>query len=473
MKGIVKISGLTVLLGGLASCENSMPEKPMNVIYILVDDLGYGDLGCYGQQLVKTPHLDNMANEGMRFTQHYSGSTVSAPSRCVLMTGLHTGHAQIRGNQEVNPEGQVPMSEDTYTLAKMFNLKGYSTGLFGKWGLGYPGSESDPNKMGFDEFYGNNCQRKAHTFYPEYMWHNQEKVHFSGNKKNARQVYGHDLIHNQALNFIREHKDEPFFAMLTYTLPHAELAVPKDSIYDMYDAIFNEEPSDAWKSYKGGGYYPPEKRHTSFAAMVSRLDMHVGEILAELEKLGIDDNTLVIFTSDNGPHMEGGADPNYFNSAGPLRGVKRDLYEGGVRVPMIAWSPGFIPSGEESDHISAFWDVMPTLADVLEIDLPVETDGISFLPTLRAKGEQQNHAYLYWEFHMKNGIHKQSVRDGDWKFIYNLKPIKNQASIELFNLREDLGENTNLANKYPEKIKIYQHIINKARTESSLFKSVK
>ena len=476
MKQVVKLSGLTLLTTGLAvsvsTCTNSVSKKPMNVVYILVDDLGYGDVGCYGQQIVKTPHIDSMAKKGVSFTQHYSGSTVSAPSRCSFMTGLHTGHAQIRGNKEINPEGQTPMAADTYTLGAMFKSNGYATGLFGKWGLGYPGSTSDANSMGFEEFYGNNCQRKAHSFYPEYMWHNREKVEFPENKNNGREIYGHDLIHNEALDFIREHKDEPFFAMLTYTLPHAELAVPKDSIYYMYDAIFNEESSDAWKSYEWG-YYPPEKRHTTFAAMVSRLDMHVGEVLAELKKLGIDDNTMVFFTSDNGPHVEGGADPEFFNSAGPLRGVKRDLYEGGVRVPLIAWSPNNIPSGVETDHISAFWDIMPTLADVLEVELPVETDGISFLPTLIGDGTQENHDHLYWEFHMQEGVDKQSVRDGDWKFIYNIKPAKGQAALELFNLKDDLGERSNLAEKYPEKVKHYQHLIKEARTESSLFKSVK
>ena len=291
------------LLAGMSACKDKAPEKevPMNVIYILADDLGYGDIGCYGQQKIKTPNLDKMAREGMLFTQHYAGCTVSAPSRCSLMTGLHTGHSQIRGNKEIAPEGQQPMEADTYTLGKLMKSAGYATGIFGKWGLGYPGSSSVPSTMGFDEFFGYNCQRQAHSYYPDHLWHNNDTVFLSENDNNGRKVYSQDLIHEQALKFIRDNKDKPFYAMLTYTLPHAELNLPHDSIYQMYENTFEEVP------YDKGGYYPSEKPYASFAAMVTRLDKYVGDVMAELKELGLDKNTIVIFTSDNGPHREGGA----------------------------------------------------------------------------------------------------------------------------------------------------------------------
>lgn len=289
----------------------------MNVIYILADDLGYGDIGCYGQQKIKTPNIDRMAQEGMLFTQHYAGCTVSAPSRCSLMTGLHTGHSQIRGNMEIKPEGQQPMAADTYTLGKLMKSAGYTTGIFGKWGLGYPGSSSVPSNMGFDEFFGYNCQRQAHSYYPDHLWHNNDTVFLHENDNEGRQVYSQDLIHEQALKFIRDNKDKPFYAMLTYTLPHAELNLPHDSIYRMYENAFEEVPYDGKM-----GYHPSEKPYASFAAMVSRLDKYVGDVMAELKELGLDKNTIVIFTSDNGPHREGGANPDYFLSYGPLKGVK-------------------------------------------------------------------------------------------------------------------------------------------------------
>ncbi|MBQ3575877.1 MAG: arylsulfatase, partial [Coprobacter sp.] len=344
----------------LATMSCSKPEETkLNVIYILADDLGYGDLGCYGQEKIKTPNIDRMAEQGMLFTNHYAGCTVSAPSRCSLMTGLHTGHSQIRGNKELYPEGQQPMQEGTYTIASLMKDEGYTTGIFGKWGLGYPRSVSTPNAMGFDEFYGYNCQRQAHTYYPEHLWHNNDSISIPENLNNGRTVFSQDLIHEKALNFIRENSDKPFFAMLTYTLPHAELNLPHDSIYAMYENQFEEVPYSGWQ-----GYYKSDKPYASFAAMVSRLDMYVGEVIEELKELGIEKNTIVIFTSDNGPHCEGGANPDYFKSYGPLKGTKRDVYDGGIRVPFIAWCPGKIAEGVKTDHISAFWDFMPTLADI-------------------------------------------------------------------------------------------------------------
>ena len=460
----------------LTGCKEYKAEQqlPVNVIYIIADDLGYGDVGCYGQKLIKTPHLDRMAAEGMLFTQHYAGCTVSAPSRASLMTGLHTGHTQIRGNKEIGSEGQAPLHADTYTLAKLFKSKDYTTGLFGKWGLGYPGSVSEPNAMGFDEFYGYNCQRQAHSYYPMHLWHNREKVDFPENNDNSHQTYSANLIHKQALSFIRNNKGMPFFAMLTYTLPHAEINLPHDSIYNIYENMFEETP------FKGAGsYLPSEKPRASFAAMVSRLDLYVGEIMDELKKHGLDKNTIVFFTSDNGPHREGGADPDFFNSNGPLKGIKRDLYEGGIRVPLIVWSPNFVKAGTTSDHISAFWDMMPTFAELTGATLPdiasgaiaptgatsaEMTDGISFLPEILSQKNQQKHNFLYWEFHEQKG--RQAIRKGDWKLIRQGISEEKGPWLELYNVREDIHEDNNLAEKEPEKVLELVSLMDNARNES-------
>lgn len=457
----------TATLAGLMGCNGTSPAKetPVNVIYILADDLGYGDLGCYGQQIIQTPHLDRMAAEGMLFTQHYAGCTVSAPSRCSLMTGLHTGHSQIRGNREVKPEGQQPMAEGTYTLGKLMQSAGYTTGIFGKWGLGNPGSVSVPNKMGFDQFYGYNCQRKSHTFYPDHLWRNDQIVPLPENEDNACVTYSQDLIHAEAIRFIRDNHDKPFFAMLTYTLPHAELNLPHDSIYQLYENKFEETPFVGKYDNERGGYNSSAQPKASFAAMVTRLDMYVGEVLAELKAQGIDKNTIVIFTSDNGPHREGGAAPSFFRSYGPLKGFKRDVYEGGIRVPMIAWCPDKIKGGKKSDHISAFWDVMPTLAELTGTPLPQPGDGISFLPTLLSKKDQPQHPYLYWEFHEQNG--REALRAGNWKLIR--QPVVGKTLLELYDLSSDIHEDNNLADQQPEKLKELTLLLDGARTESPLF----
>lgn len=451
----------SVLLAFLGGCKKE--SKPLNVIYILADDLGYGDVGCYGQKLIKTPNIDLMASQGMLFTQHYAGCTVSAPSRASLMTGLHTGHTQVRGNQEIKPEGQMPMAYDTYTLGKMFKSCGYATGVFGKWGLGYPGSSSEPNVMGFDEFFGYNCQRLAHSYYPDHLWHNRQKINFPENENYGRQTYSHDLIHEQALQFIREHKDKPFFAMLTYTLPHAEINLPHDSIYQLYEDRFEETPFN-----QSTDYYPSEKPHASFAAMVSRLDKYVGDVMKELEVQGLDKNTIVIFTSDNGPHKEGGADPKFFKSSGPFKGIKRDLYEGGIRMPMIAWAPGRIRENSKSDHISAFWDVMPTFAELIGVTLPVQSDGISFLPTLFSEGKQKKHDYLYWEFHEQGG--RQAIRQGDWKLIRQGISSPEGPWLELYNIVEDIHEDHDLSSENTGKVKELSLLMEQVRTESTTFR---
>lgn len=451
-------------------------DKGYNVIYVLADDLGYGDLGCYGQALIKTPNIDRLASQGMLFTQHYAGSTVSAPSRSSLMTGQHTGHTYIRGNiggLDGN-EGQEPLPEQIYTLAKMFKQAGYVTGAFGKWGLGSPGSEGDPMNQGFDYFFGYNCQALAHKHYPEHLWDNRQKIILKGNDLMHAVHYAPDIIHAKALEFIKSNSEGRFFAFLPYTLPHAELLVPEDSIVQGYRSMFKEDyPYKA----KIGDYSPEGKSQTAyssqsepraqFAAMVTRLDNYVGEIMILLEHLNIREKTIIIFTSDNGPHKEGGADPDFFNSNGPLRGTKRDLWEGGIRVPMIASCPAIIKQGVTTGQVSAFWDILPTFADMTGIKIASQTDGISIMPTLSGKGKQKQHDYLYWEFHEAGG--KIAVRLGKWKGV-RLDYAKNpNASIKLFNLDKDISESNDLANKYPKIVKKIERIMNEAHTESKLF----
>jgi len=442
--------------------QNSISSKPLNVVYILADDLGYGDLGCYGQKIVKTPNIDQLAKNGMLFTQHYAGCTVSAPSRCALMTGKHTGHSDIRGNKEIKPEGQTPMQTNRFTIAKLFKEAGYSTGIFGKWGLGFPGSESTPTKMGFDEFYGYNCQKLAHSYYPEHLWHNDQKVIFAENENLGRKIYSPDSIQIHALQFIRENKKKPFFAMLTYTLPHAELNVPHDSIYNQFSGKFVET-----KFTYNNDYFESDEPKASFAAMVQRLDSYVGEVVLELKKQNLDKNTIIIFTSDNGPHREGGADPDFFKSYGPLRGVKRDMYEGGIRVPMIASCPGIIKSNSKSELVSAFWDMMPTFAVLIHSKKKIESDGISILPTLFSEKNQKQHPYLYWEFHEQGG--KVAVRMGKWKGVklnYGKTP---NGPMELYDLSTDIHEDKNVVTKFPEIAGKIESIIKDSHTKSELF----
>ncbi|MEQ9439547.1 MAG: arylsulfatase [Cyclobacteriaceae bacterium] len=450
--------------------EETSTAPPPNIIYILADDLGYGDLSCYGQDQFATPNIDRLAAQGMRFTQHYSGSTVCAPSRSALMTGLHTGHTPIRGNKEVQPEGQYPMADSVVTLAETLKQAGYTTGAFGKWGLGYPGSEGDPNQQGFDEFFGYNCQRFGHHYYPHHLWHNQDSVVLEANAGTQKGTYAPSLIHEETLSFIEQHQDEPFFLFVPSIIPHAELIAP-DSILDQYRGKYPPEAPyqgvDGGENYRQGPYESQEEPHAAFVAMVSVLDQQVGEIMQKVEYLGLAENTLIIFTSDNGPHQEGGADPEYFDSNGPLRGFKRDLYEGGIRVPMIARWPDHIAAGSQSDHVSAFWDVFPTLAEVAGIPEQSSVDGISFLPTLLGEGTQPKHDYLYWEFHEKGG--RLAARKGDWKVVqYNV--LENPDSpIELYNLAEDVSEVHNVAAEHPEVVAEMEEILQTARTPSPVF----
>lgn len=450
---------------------DSVPAEQPNIIYILADDAGYGDFGVYGQQKFKTPHIDRLAAEGIRFTQHYAGSTVCAPSRSSLMTGQHTGNTYIRGNKEVQPEGQEPLPDSIYTLAEMMKEAGYVTGAFGKWGLGFPGSEGDPLKQGFDTFFGYNCQRLAHNYYPAYLWDNDQKLELTGNAGDGTEVYSADLIHQRALEFIEQNKDRPFFLYLPYTIPHAELLVPEDSIFDSFKGVFPETPYEGVdygeEGYRTGPYGSQETPHAAFAAMMTRLDRSVGDIMDKLEALGIDQNTVIMFSSDNGPHLEGGADPDFFDSNGPFKGYKRDLYEGGIRVPFIVRWPGQIAPGTVSDHISAFWDVMPTVAQVTGASAPPDVDGISFAPTLLGQNGQREHEFLYWEFHEQGG--KQAVRMGDWKAVRRNLVRDPDAPVELYDLSTDPGETRDVATDHPEIVGTMLEIMKREHTTSELF----
>lgn len=472
MKTSIYLIPVLILL--LSSCQkqtqqNTQPVKP-NIVFILADDLGYGDLSCNGQKNFTTPNLDKMAAGGMLFTQHYSGATVCAPSRSALMTGLHTGHTFIRGNKEWKPEGQWPLKADALTIAELLKQAGYVTGAFGKWGLGYPRSEGDPNNQGFDEFFGYNCQRMAHNYYPGHLWDNQQKVEIPENSGDKFEVYAPQLIHQRVLQFIEKNKDKPFFLFYPNVIPHAEMLLPEENLAGFRGKFLPEkafkgaEPGDT--DFREGPYGTQPESHAAFAAMVTLLDKQVGEVLTKLRELGLEKNTLVIFSSDNGPHQEGGADPDYFDSNGPLKGYKRDLYEGGIRVPTIAFWEGKIVAGSKSEHISAFWDFLPTVAEVAGIQAPENIDGISYLPALLGN-EQPQHDHLYWEFHELGG--RKAVRKGDWKLVqYNVfDPAK--TTTELYNLSNDIGEENNVAAENPEKVNELLVLMNSARIDNQDF----
>ncbi|MCK8493316.1 arylsulfatase [Spirosoma sp. RP8] len=451
------------------------PSRP-NIVVILADDLGYGDIGVNGQKRIKTPNIDRLAKEGMQFTQFYAGTSVCAPSRSSLMTGQHTGHTYIRGNKEVKPEGQQPIADSVVTMAELLKKAGYTTAAFGKWGLGPVGSEGDPTRQGFDQFYGYNCQALAHRYYPDHLWNNGQKVVLNGNQdlKQARD-YAPDLIQKQALQFLNEQTGkQPFFLFLPYTLPHAELLVPDDSLFAQYKGKFDEKPfngADYGPDAKTGGYTSQAYPRATFAAMVARLDLYVGQLMASLKAKGLDQNTLVIFTSDNGPHTEGGADPQFFNSGGGFRGVKRDLYEGGIREPFLACWPGVINPGSKSDYMGAFWDLFPTFAELAGAKSTTPIDGLSFVSSLTGRGTQQKHDYLYWEFHEGGG--KQAIRQGKWKAV-RLQVVQNpKGLVELYDLSNDPGETKNLAAQYPDKADELGRLMTSSHVESTLFPLVK
>jgi arylsulfatase A-like enzyme len=433
------------------------PRHP-NIIFILADDLGYGDLGCYGQTRIKTPNLDNLAQEGMRFTNFYAGSTVCAPSRCALMTGLHNGHSRVRGN------GRVPLQPDDATVAEALHLGGYHTGLIGKWGLGNENTTGVPQKQGFDEFLGYLDQEHAHDYYTDHLWRYDPPTAvtpgFDGleslpeNSGGKKGLYTHDLFAKAALNFVRLHKPDPlthntpFFLYLAYTIPHAnneEGAHTGNGMQVPSDAPYSSEP------------WPQVEKNK--AAMITRLDGDVGNLMAALKKYKIDDSTIVFFSSDNGPHQEGGVDPKFFQSAGPFRGIKRDLYEGGIRMPLIVRWPNHIAPGQVSGLISAFWDFLPTAAELAHVKPPPDLDGISMLPTLLGQTQTNRHDFLYWEFHERG--FQQAVRMGDWKAI---RPQAGEP-LELYDLKTDLGEKTNVVAQHPDVVAKIEAYLKTARTE--------
>ena len=500
-----KLSLLFLLITGV-SCfvgcqkQDSVKEQKPNIIYILADDLGYGELGVYGQKKIKTPNIDALAVSGILFTQHYSGAPVCAPSRYMLMTGKHAGHARIRGNDEwaergdvwnfekavndPNLEGQRPILNSTVTLGEILQDAGYKTAIVGKWGLGAPLTEGIPNKNGFDFFYGYNCQRQAHQLYPKHLWINEDKdwlnneIIAPGTKldkgvdlfalesyqKYDQKDYAPAKMQTEVLRFIEENKNQPFFMYYASPLPHLPLQVPQEYV-ERYVKIFgNEEPYIGDK-----GYFPNRYPHAAYAGMITYLDDQVGEIVAKLKELGIYENTLIVFTSDNGPSYTGGVDAEFFNSANPFPNnygrTKGFTYEGGIRVPMIASWPGKIEAGSVTDHISAFWDVLPTFSELVKAKDPEGIDGISFLPTLIGGKEQVEHDFLYWEFPSYQG--QQAVRMGDWKGIRK-DIFKGNMEVELYDLKNDLAETTDVSDQYPDIVAQIEIIMESEHTPAEI-----
>ena len=496
----ISLIGGTLLLSTLTANGQKKNTQP-NILFILCDDMGYGDLGCYGQPFIRTPHIDTMANEGMRFTQAYAGSPVSAPSRASFMTGQHSGHCEVRGNKEYwknvpivlygqnqkySIVGQHPYDSDHVILPEIMKDNGYTTGMFGKWAGGYEGSCSTPDKRGIDEYYGYICQFQAHLYYPNFLNRYSKALGDTGVVRvvmdeniqypmygpdyQKRPQYSADMIHQKALEWLDQQDDkQPFFGILTYTLPHAELVQPEDSILNEYKAKFN--PDKEFKGSEGSRYNAITHTHAQFAGMITRLDYYVGEVLKKLKEKGLDENTLVIFSSDNGPHEEGGADPTFFGRDGKLRGLKRQCHEGGIRIPFIARWPGHIPAGKVNDHICAFYDLMPTFCEVIGIkdyekkygnkEKEVDYfDGISFAPTLLGKKKQKKHDFLYWEFDETDQI---AVRMDDWKMVVK------KGTPFLYNLKTDIHEDTDIALQHPDVVEKMKAIIFEQHTPNPYF----
>ena len=499
----IKVTLGTGLLTAISLYSNAAnnSSKP-NIIFILCDDMGYGDLGCYGQKYIQTPNLDRMAQEGMLFTQAYAGSPVSAPSRASLMTGQHTGHTHVRGNKEywknvpavaygINKDfsvvGQEPYDEDHIILPEVMKKNSYITGVFGKWAGGYEGSCSTPDKRGVDEFYGYICQFQAHLYYPNFLNRYskeegdtgvvrivmEDNINYPmfGDDYKKRSQYSADLIHQKAMEWIdKQDGKQPFYGFFTYTLPHAELAQPNDSILKGYKQHFFRDKT--WGGSEGSRYNAVEHTHAEFAGMITRLDSYVGEVLRKLKEKGLDDNTIVIFSSDNGPHEEGGADPEFFGRDGKLRGLKRQCHEGGIRIPFIVRWPGRVSAGMVNDHQLAFYDVMPTFCELMEdkafpkkyINKKIKNDcfdGISFASTLLGDdGKQQKHDFLYWEFHETDQI---GVRMGDWKLLVK------KGTPYLYDLSNDVHEDHNIAAAHPDIVKQMKEIIKREHRDSDIF----
>lgn len=433
-------------MAGVALLAQAALSQP-NIIFIMADDLGYGDLSCYGQKILKTPNIDRIASEGIRFTDVYAGNTVCAPSRCALATGMHMGHATVRGNR--NPE--VPLRPDDVTFAEVLKTAGYRTAQFGKWGVGGPVTLGRPNLQGFDDFFGYLSQWHAHNYYPEHLWDNEVEMFIGNNRSGLRGTYSHDLFTERALKFLDSSHEKPFLLYLPYAVPHTN--------NELGNATGDGMEVPDYGSFAGRDWPNPEKGQ---AAMIDMLDRDVGKIMAKLKELRIDRNTIIFFTSDNGPHQEGGHKMEFFDSNGALRGMKRDLYEGGIRVPMVVRWPGAIEAGRVSDEPWAFWDVLPTMAELAGVPAPKDIDGISMVPTLLGK-PQTSHEYLYWEFHERG--FKQAVRMGEWKGVR----LSAGGAIELYNLKADIGEHSNIADRHPDVVRKIERIMRTGRTESPDF----
>ena len=482
---MVKLSHALLLAGGAAtaaSCSSKKAEAQLqrpNVLFILADDLGWGDLSCYGQERFSTPNIDALAAAGLRFTQSYSGTTVSAPSRSCLVTGTHSGHTAIRGNRELDPEGQFPLPAGAQTLFHDFRNAGYTTGAFGKWGLGFVGSTGDPQAQGVDQFYGFNCQLLAHSYYPDHLWENDKRIDLPENRNDdsyGTGSYAPDLIHAKALEFLEgaAQDGKPFFLWYPTTIPHAELLVPEDSLVQNLRGRYPEKPFNGARPgdpyFLKGAYVAQEYPHATFAAMVTRLDHYVGELVQRLKDLGLYENTLIIFASDNGPHLEGGADPDFFDSNGPWRGYKRDVYEGGIRVPLIVSWPGHVAPGTQTDFLCSFWDLMPTFRELTGSASAEGMDGVSLLPLLTGAEGQQEHDYLYFEFQELGG--RQAVRQGPWKLVH--MAIRSEAPyFELYNLDEDPGETHDLSASMPEKVQELKALMDEAHIPNPDFPVLK
>ncbi len=470
-RDFLKVAGLTAALGGVCGArgfgERSASERP-NIIFIMADDLGYAELGCYGQKKIETPHIDRLAAEGMRFTDYYSGSAVCAPSRCCLMTGLHGGHAYIRSNSEVGGwdsfRGQLPIPAETVTIAEALQEQGYVTGAFGKWGLGEVGSTGDPLSQGFDRFFGYNCQRHAHNLYPQYLIRDRQQVTLEGNTRGLTgERYAPQAIADELLAFIRRNKDRPFFAYYPTVIPHLALQVPEADLAQ-YKGRWPET------AYTGNSYLPHPTPRACYAAMISFLDRQVGRVMDLLKEEGLDRNTVVFFTSDNGTTMlKAQVDYEFFESVGPLRGLKGSLYEGGIRVPMVARWPGRIQAGSVSTYPAAHYDVAATLADIAGAEWPMGTDSISLLPSLLSRaGAQQKREYLFWDFAGYGG--QIAVRMGRWKGVKKGLMKNPDAPLELYDLQNDLGEQRNVAAENPQIAARIEKIMVEARTQPEIEK---
>ena len=499
-----------VLLPLVAASANAQ-QRP-NILYIMCDDMGYGDLSCYGQHHFRTPNIDRLASQGMRMTSAYAGSPVSAPSRACFMTGQHSGHTHVRGNKEYwqghvqygeNQDyavvGQEPYSTSHIILPEIFKAEGYRTGMFGKWAGGYEGSASTPDKRGVDEYYGYICQFQAHLYFPNFLnrfsrsrgdtavvrevLEQNVQCAMYGEDYNRRTQYSADLIHQRALAWLRaQEAGKPFFGIFTYTLPHAELRQPDDSLLQAFRGKLL--PERVYKGDNPSRYNPTPEAHAQFAAMITRLDQQVGDIMQLLEERGLADNTVLIFTSDNGPHEEGGADPGYFNHDGKFRGLKRSTHEGGIRIPFIVRWPGHIAAGSESDQPFAFYDLMPTFCEMagirdyerryrrpqpeqlvkgsfpVHVTAPDHFDGISILPTLTGRGRQRQHDHLYWEFHETDMI---GVRQGNWKLVVT------HGHPALYDLATDPHEDNDLAASRPDLVRQLVEKIYEDHTDNNLF----